>query len=93
MIDRRERLGHVKGQHLKTGSFHSFDWRTGRDQHEPPKRVQRPPRKEGRRAPKGSHPGPDGIRLTERYQNILRDNERDDYLDQFRYEGSRGSRR
>ena len=88
-----EHLGHVKGQHLKTGSFHSFKWRTGRDRHEPPKSLQHSPRKEDKRAPKGSHPGPDSIRHTERYQNILRDNERDDYLEQFRYKGSRRSRR
>jgi hypothetical protein len=41
--------------------------------------------RDGRRVQKGSHPGPDNVRLTERYQQIRRDNEKDDYLRLFLY--------
>ena len=72
-----EKLGHVKT--LKGTSF-GMKAKTGRDRLIKSGKDSKDP------SIKGSHTGPDMIRNTQWYQNILNDNAQVDYLERFHYQ-------
>jgi hypothetical protein len=85
-------LGHSKEKQfgLKNNRFYSFSTREGRDARnveiDQSKEGASMPKRKGGKTHRGTNIGPDMIKNTQRYQNILLDNAKADYMKMFSYE-------